>query len=152
MASHNYVIIGSNSGLWLVRRYPILAWSNTDLLFITVTSQWAPWRPKSLASRLFAKPFVQAHIKQNIKALRHWTLWGGSTGDQRTPVTRKCLLSSSRIIKNKHQWNTKCVCIWQFRLQNVVHFVRASLCQFQAVLASAWRLRFEPIWIAIVLQ
>ena len=30
---------------------------------------------KSLATRLFAQPFVQAHIKENIKAPCHWPLW-----------------------------------------------------------------------------
>ena len=46
----------------------------------TVTSKWARWRLKSPASRLFAHPFIQAQIKENIKApRRHWPLWGGST-------------------------------------------------------------------------
>ena len=36
----------------------------------------AQWRLKSPASGLFAQPFVQAQIKENIKALRHWHLWG----------------------------------------------------------------------------
>ena len=31
---------------------------------------------KSLAYWLFAQPFVQAQIKENIKALRHWSLQG----------------------------------------------------------------------------
>ena len=38
--------------------------------------------------------FVHAKIKENIKAPRHWPLWGESTGDQwipphKGPVTRK---------------------------------------------------------------
>ena len=37
---------------------------------ITVTSWWARWRLKSPASRLFTQPFIQAQIKENIKALR----------------------------------------------------------------------------------
>ena len=45
-----------------------------------MTSQWAPWRPKPPASRVFSWPFAQAHIKENIKALRHWPVWGESTG------------------------------------------------------------------------
>ena len=36
---------------------------------ITMTSFWARWRLKSPASRLFAQPFIQAHIKDNIKAV-----------------------------------------------------------------------------------
>ena len=30
----------------------------------------------------FTQPFVQAQIKENIKALCHWPLWGEVTGDQ----------------------------------------------------------------------
>ena len=32
-------------------------------------------------SRWFAQPFVQAEIKENIKAPRHWPLLGEFTGD-----------------------------------------------------------------------
>ena len=42
--------------------------------FITVTSQWARWRLKSPASRLFTQSFIQPQIKENIKAQRHWPL------------------------------------------------------------------------------
>ena len=45
---------------------------------ITITSWWARWRLKSPASPLFTQPFVQPHIKQNIKAPRHWPLCGNS--------------------------------------------------------------------------
>ena len=41
-----------------------------------VTLLWARCRLKPLASRLFAQPFVQAQIKDNIKAPPHWSLWG----------------------------------------------------------------------------
>ena len=43
-----------------------------------MTSKWTRWRLKSPASRLFTQPFVQTQIKENIKALRHWPLWGNS--------------------------------------------------------------------------
>ena len=55
------------------------------LLTITVMSQWTPWRLKSTAFGFFAQPFVQAHIKENFKAQRHWSLWGESTGDRWIP-------------------------------------------------------------------
>ena len=44
------------------------------------------------ASRLFAQLFVGAQIKENIKASRHWPLWGESTGDRWIPLTKgqKC--------------------------------------------------------------
>ena len=48
---------------------------------VAVTSQWTLSRLKSPASQLFVQPFVQAHIKENIKALRHWPLWGETMGD-----------------------------------------------------------------------
>ena len=43
-------------------------------LNITVTSQLGPWRPQSPAYGLFARSFIQAHIRENIKAAHHWTL------------------------------------------------------------------------------
>ena len=61
---------------------------------IIMTWQWAPWRLKSPASRLFTQPFVQAQIKENIKAPRHWRLcwrihrWPVNS-PHKWPVTRK---------------------------------------------------------------
>ena len=46
------------------------------------------WRLKLPASGLFTQPFVQAQIKENIKALRHWPLWGEFTGDRWIPRTQ----------------------------------------------------------------
>ena len=43
---------------------------------------------KSPVSRLFTQSFVRAQIKENIKALRHWPLWGEFTGDQWIPRTK----------------------------------------------------------------
>ena len=40
---------------------------------------------KSQASRVFTQWFVQGQIKENIKALRHWPLWGEFTGDRWIP-------------------------------------------------------------------
>ena len=36
---------------------------------------------------IFAQPCVQAQIKKNIKAPRHWPLLGESTGDRWIPLT-----------------------------------------------------------------
>ena len=33
------------------------------------------------SSRLFTQPFIQAQIKENIKAPRHWPLCGEFTGE-----------------------------------------------------------------------
>ena len=83
---------------------------------IAVTSQWAPWRLKSPASRLSAQPFFQAHIKKT--ALRHWPLWVESTVDPWILLTRgqqrrKCfhLMTSSwelvfEIPPHRKQWST----------------------------------------------
>ena len=52
--------------------------------YITMTSWWARWGPKSPASRLFTQPFVDSQIKEYIKAPRHWSLCKGNspvTGD-----------------------------------------------------------------------
>ena len=57
-------------------------------LYTTMTSQWAWWRLKSPASWLFTQPFVQAQIKENIKAARHWPLWGEFTGHRWIPRTK----------------------------------------------------------------
>ena len=55
---------------------------------ILVTSQWEAMVLKSPASRVFPQPFVQASIIENIKAPRHWPLWGISTGDRWIPLTK----------------------------------------------------------------
>ena len=59
---------------------------------ITVTSWWAWWRLKSPASRLFTQSFVQAQIKENIKAPPHWPLWGEFTGNRWIPRTKGQLI------------------------------------------------------------
>ena len=41
----------------------------------------------SPASPLFTKPFIQAQIKENIKAPRHWPLCGEFTGERWIPRT-----------------------------------------------------------------
>ena len=72
---------GNNLNIaWTPRKWP---W-----IIITVTSEWARWRLKSPAYRLFAQPFVRAQIKENIKALRHWPLWWESTGNRWIPLTK----------------------------------------------------------------
>ena len=45
-------------------------------------------RLKSPASRLWTQPFIQAQIKENIIAPRHWPLCGESTGDRWIPAER----------------------------------------------------------------
>ena len=59
-----------------------------------------------MVSQLFAQSFVQAPIKENIKAQRHWPLWVESTGDRwitltKGPVTRK-MFPFNGVIMNYH--------------------------------------------------
>ena len=72
-----------------------------------MTSQWPRWRLKSPASRLFTQPFIQAQVKEKIKAPSHWPLWGDFTGDRWIPRTRgkwlgKCfhLMTSSWFVSD----------------------------------------------------
>ena len=60
-----------------------------------MASYWERWRLRPPASRLFTQPFIQAQIKENLKAPRHWPLWGEFTGDRWIPRT-------------KGQWRGKC--------------------------------------------
>ena len=45
-------------------------------------------RLKLPVARLFTQPFIQAQIKENIKAPRHWPLCGELTGDRWIPRTK----------------------------------------------------------------
>ena len=58
-------------------------WHGWLIIIITMTSWWVRWRLKSSATQ----PFIQAQIKENIKAPRHWPLCGEFTGDQWIPRT-----------------------------------------------------------------
>ena len=51
-----------------------------------MTSSWARWRLKSPASPLFTQSFIQAQMKENIKAPRHWPLCGEFTADPWIPA------------------------------------------------------------------
>ena len=46
---------------------------------ITVTSWYARWRLKLPSLELFTLPYIKAQTKENIKATRHWPLWGDFT-------------------------------------------------------------------------
>ena len=60
----------------LIRVYPIFT-HNSDVIMSATTSQIT-------GVSIFAQPFVEAQVKDNIKAPYHWTLWGESTGDLMT--------------------------------------------------------------------
>ena len=57
----------------IITASPVCLWVRNNIhVNITVTSWWAWWRLKSPASPLFVQSLVQAQIKENIKAQRHW--------------------------------------------------------------------------------
>ena len=67
--------------------YEVIVMNKHDIIcFSTMTSQWPPWRLKSPASRLFTQLFIRAHIKENIKAPRHWPLCGEFIVDRWSPA------------------------------------------------------------------
>ena len=84
-------------------------------MFIIATSWWARWRLKSPASRLFTQPFIQAQIKENIKAQRHWPLCGEFWPvnlPHKGPVTQKMfpfddVIMSLRITCSEFWWVLK---------------------------------------------
>ena len=73
---------------------------------ITVTSKWACWRPKSPASQLFTQLFIQAQMKENMKALAfvqgiHWWL---VNSPHKWPVTRKMSPFDDVILLTRPHW------------------------------------------------
>ena len=76
-----------------------------------MTSWWAWWRLKSPASRLFAQPFIQAQIKDNIKAPRHWLCARNS------PVTGEFLAQKASNAENVSIW-------WRHHDMNIFHYRR----------------------------
>ena len=69
-----------NNVVWLVKTYSI---------WLLVTSKFVHYSYVMMsASWLFIQPFVQAQLNENIKALRHWPLWGEFTGDRWIPRTK----------------------------------------------------------------
>ena len=83
--------------------------------------QWARWRLKPPATRLFAQTFIQAQIKGNIKALRHWPFLGEFTGHLRIPRTNG-------------QWRGKCF-----------HSMTSSWCGVKSITVAP--LKFGNGWI-----
>ena len=68
----------------------------TDIFTFTKSIIYSDVIMSAMASRLFAQLFVQAEIKENIKALHHWPLWGESTGARKISLKKgqqhwKCL-------------------------------------------------------------
>ena len=79
-----------NITLWYCRLLPALILPSHNTSWNTPSPlQWRHnERLKSPASWLSIQPFVQAQVKENIKAPRHWPLWGEFTGDRWIPRTK----------------------------------------------------------------
>ena len=84
---------------------------NWDALSITVTSYWARWRLKSPASGLFAQPFIQTQIKENIKAPRQWPLCGEFTDDR---VTNLQQFDRRISLTTRNAESVLISCLWPF--------------------------------------
>ena len=87
------VLIVTCSACFIFRRYThqgmlFASFYSVQVCCVTMTSYWARWLLKSPASRLFTQPFIQAQIKENTKAPRHWPLWGEFTGTRWIPRTK----------------------------------------------------------------
>ena len=87
---------------------------------------WVRWRLKSPASWLFTQPFVQAQIKESIKAPRHWSVWGEKTGDRWIP-------RSHRWIPRTKASDAEHVSIWWRHLEN-----RKYRCRSWVLLHKMW--------------
>ena len=81
-------ILSVTCGGWVIWAGVEVLLSFVPAFHTTMTSWWAWWRLKSSASRLFTQPFIQAQIKENIKAPLHRNLCGEFTGDRWIPRTK----------------------------------------------------------------
>ena len=68
------------------------AWGLSGLHMLTTLSHYNEVIMDAMTSQItsltiFTQPFIQAWIKENIKAPRHWPLCGEFTGDRRIPRT-----------------------------------------------------------------
>ena len=72
-------------------------------------------RLKSPASQLCTQLFVQAEIKENIKAPRHWPLWEEFTSDRWIPRT-------------KGQQRGKCFHLMTSSAHVLLHFSNTDMC------------------------
>ena len=72
-------------------------YETSSIQLISFTLRWRHNECDSISNHQpgNCQPFIQAQIKENIKALHHWPLWGEFTGDRSIPHT-------------KGQWRGKC--------------------------------------------
>ena len=83
-----YITQNEMNILGLTRQHKI-AWKSGRKFILKFSPQAdfnfvQPWPP---ASPLFTQPFIRGQINENIKAPRHWPLWGEFTKDRWIPRT-----------------------------------------------------------------
>ena len=113
---------------------------------ITVTSKWARWHLKSLASRFFTQLFIQAQIKENIKAPRHWPLWGEFIGTGEFPAPKTSSAENASVWWCHHG---SCECFVKWLLGPFSLSVMMSYHKISSTLAAArfgFRLS-QSLWI-----
>ena len=115
----------------IIYAYPRGQWVNDDFLSTEVIeyhqyslkfgNKLLLWRHngrgsvsiKSPAPRLFTQPFIQARIKQNIKAPRHWPLCGEITRTGEFPAQRAIyaeMFPFDDVIMCRNVQSALCVC------------------------------------------
>ena len=103
---------------------------------IDKTLQWRHnERLKSPTSAVFAQLLVQAQIKENVKALRHWPLCGEFIGDRRIPRTKASNMEIVSIWWRHHECATKLFCISP--VWNVCVYSSDDACGISSNLAKA---------------
>ena len=95
------------------------------------------WRLKSPASHLFTQPFIQAQIKENIKAPPHWPLWEKFTGDRWIPIL--CQMPASIFGPQwvKFSKYLQLVCVW---VETIATTTTRAQRKNPILLLSLWRL------------
>ena len=83
------------------------------------------WYLKSPASRLFTQPFIEAQIKENIKAPIHWPLWGEFTADQGIPRTKGQLRGSFHLMTSSYIFEvvSQIICLARC-LQSIMNYTK----------------------------
>ena len=86
------------------------------------------WRLKSPASRLFTQPFILAQIKVNIKASRHWPLYGEFTGTGEFPTQMASNAENVSIWWRHHVFQYYFFCsLWILHVIGTASFVEFTI-------------------------
>ena len=112
------------------------------------------WHLKSPASRLVTEPFIEAQIKEKIKAPRHWPLCGEFSGDwwisrKNGQWRGKCfhfMTSSCHLVSSIFLWFLITTCISSFRSGNRVGTRFSSQVKSNKLrLDMLWKIEFTPM-------